>query len=67
MDNKNKNESSDRSRLGQDKTLSCILALQLDCPEAMSKCYEFKPEKYSSHKAKKATMEYNQEHSSKQD
>ena len=35
MVNKNKNESPDRSRLDQDKTLSCILAVKLHRPEAI--------------------------------
>ena len=67
MGSKNKNESSDRNRLDQDKTLSCILAVNLDSPEEMSRCDELKSQKELLHKAKKATMEYNQEHSSKQD
>ena len=53
--------------LDGDKTLSFILAAKLDRPGAMSKCYKFKLEKELLHKAKKATMEYNQESSSKQD
>ena len=64
---KNKNESSDQNCLDGDKTLSFILAAKLDRPGAMSKCYKFKLEKELLHKAKKATMEYNQESSSKQD
>ena len=67
MGSKNKNESSDQNCLDGDKTLSCILAAKLDRPGAMSKCYKFKQEKELLHKAKKATMEYNQESSSKQD
>lgn len=67
MGSKDKNKSSDRNRLDQDKTLLCILAVNLDSPEEMSRCYELKPQKELLHKVKKATMEYNQEHSSKQD
>lgn len=67
MVSKNKNESSDRNRLDQDKTMSCILAVKFDRPKTTSNCCEFKPEKELIHKAKKATMEYNQEHSWKQD
>ena len=63
MVNKNKNESSDRNRLDQGKTLSCILAAKLDRSKAMPRCYEHKPQKELLHKAKKATMEYNQEYS----
>ena len=51
MVNKNKNESFYRNRLDQDKTVSCILAVKVDRPEAISKCYEFIPEKELLHKA----------------
>ena len=43
---KNKNESSDRNRLNQDKTLSSILGVQLDRHDTSSAlCYEFQPDK----------------------
>ena len=41
--NKNKSEGSDRYRLDIEGTLSSILAVKLDQPEAFSKCYEFAP------------------------
>ena len=56
-----------RNHLDQDKVLSCNLAVNLDSPEEMSRCYETKPQKELLYKAKRATIEYNQEHSSKQD
>ena len=62
--NKNKNESSDRNRLDQDKTLFSILAVKLDRPDTSSAlCYEFQPDKELLGMAKKAVVNYNKEHS----
>lgn len=63
--NKNKNESSDRNRLNQEGSLSAILAVELDSPEEKAKCFNFQPDKVLLDKAKKATVSYNEEHSSK--
>ena len=62
--NKNKNESSDRNRLDQEGSLSSILAVKLDCPEEKGKCFNFQPDKALLDKAKKATVSYNEKHSS---
>ena len=62
--NKSKNESSDRNRLAQDKTLSSILAVKFDCPDTSSALrYEFQPDKELLGMAKKAVVNYNKEHS----
>ena len=53
--NKNKKEGSDRNRLDIEGTLSSILAVKLDQPEAFSKCYEFTPGLNLMSEAKKAT------------
>ena len=61
---KNKNELSDRNHLDQDKTLSSILAVNLDRPGTSSAlCYEFQPDKELLGMAKKAVVNYNKEHS----
>ena len=62
--NKNKNESSDRNRMGQDGSLSAILAVKRDCPEAKTKCFDYKPDKTLLDKARKATVTYNEKHKS---
>ena len=51
--NKNKAEGTDRYRFDIEGSLSSILAVKLDRPEAFFKCYDFKPD------AKKATRKYN--------
>ena len=44
--NKNKNQSSYRNHIDQDKTLSSILAVKLDRPDTSSTlCYEFQSDK----------------------
>ena len=40
---KNKSEGSDRNRLDIEGTLSSILAVKLNQPEAFCQCYEFTP------------------------
>ena len=49
--------------MNQDRSLSAILAVKLDCPETKSKCYDFQPDKNLLEKAKKATVMYNEMHS----
>ena len=61
--NKNKPENSDRNRLNIEGSLSSILSVKLDAPESSTKCYNFKPSSKLSEKAKKATTQYNSEHS----
>ena len=62
--NKNKNESSDRNRLDQDKALSSILAVKPDHRNtSLALCYEFQPDKELLGMAKKAVANYNKEHS----
>ena len=62
--NQNKNESSDRNRLDQDKTLSSILAVKLDRPDTSSDLYyEFQPNNKLLGMAKIAVVNYNKEQS----
>lgn len=61
---KNKREGSDRNRLDIEGSLSAILAVKMDQPEAFNKCYDFKPSEDLLKKAKKATVTYNKAHSS---
>ena len=61
--NKNKAEGSDRNRLDIERSLSSILAVKLDQPEAFFKCYDFKPDAKLLAEAKKATTKYNNLHS----
>ena len=62
--NQNKNESSDRNRLDQDKTLSSVLAVKLDRPDTSSDlCYEFQPNNKLLGMAKIAVVNYNKEQS----
>ena len=59
--NKNKNELSDRNRLDQDKALSSILAVKLDCPDTSSAfCYQIQSDKELLGMAKKAVVTYKQ-------
>ena len=60
---KNKPENSDRNRLNIEGSLSSILSVKLDAPESSIKCYNFKPSSKLLEKAKKATTQYNSEHS----
>ena len=54
--NKNKNESSDRSRLDIEGSLSSILTVKLGRPESKGKCYLYKPDNELLRNAKKATI-----------
>ena len=62
--NKDKSGSSGRNRLDIERTLSSILAVTLDQPEAFSKRYEFTPDVKLISETKKATTRYNNLHSS---
>ena len=56
------NKTPYRSSLGLDGTLSSILTIKLHNPEP---CYTFEPSNQMLKNSKKATWQYNQEHSSK--
>ena len=61
--NKNKNESSDRNRLDQNKTPSSILAVKFDRYDTSSALwYEFQHKKEVLGIAKKAVVNYKKEH-----
>lgn len=62
--NKDKSGSSGRNSLDIERTLSSILAVTLDQPEAFSKRYEFTPDVKLISETKKATTKYNNLHSS---
>ena len=53
--NKDKSGSSGRNRLDIERTLSSILAVTLDQPEAFSKRYKFTPDVKLISETKKAT------------
>ena len=60
--NKNKREGSDKNRLNIEGSLSSTLAVKLNEPESVQKCYEYNPDSDLLHEAKKATTKYNREH-----
>ena len=55
--NKNKSEGSDKNRLDIEGTLSSILAVKLNQPEAFCQCYEFTPDAKLLSEAKKKQQE----------
>ena len=60
---KNKNDSSDRNCLEQDKTLCPILAVKLDRPDTSSALhYELQPDKELLDMTREPNVNYNKEH-----
>ena len=57
-----KNKTDSRSSLGLDGTLSNLLAMKLQYPDAITPCFEWNPDKALLSNSKKATTTYNQEH-----
>ena len=60
----NKNKTKFRPNLKLDGTLSSILTVKLANLESLQKCQKFEPTTSVLKTAKRATMEYNQSHSS---
>ena len=57
-----KNKTDSRSSLRLDGTLSNLLAIKLQYPDAITPCFEWNPDKALLSNSKKATTTYNQEH-----
>ena len=60
----NKNKTKFRPSLKLDGTLCSILTVKLANLESLKKCHKFEPTTSVLKTAKRATMEYNQSHSS---